>query len=47
MFEKITFQRPGNLGISVSDGFKILNKRSKCLIKKGTVLKNSMINFKD
>lgn len=47
VFEKVTFQRPGNLGISVSEGFKILNKRSKCLIKKGTVFKNNMINFKD
>ena len=41
--EKIDFQRPGNLGISASEGFKILNKKSNCLIKKGTIIKKNML----
>ncbi len=41
--EKIDFQRPGNLGISASEGFKILNKKSNSLIKKGMIIKKNML----
>ena len=41
--EKIDFQRPGNLGISASEGFEILNKKSNCLIKKGKIIKKNML----
>ena len=44
--KNITFQRPGNLGISASEGLRILNKKANCLIEKGTSLKPNMIkNF--
>lgn len=41
--ENIDFQRPGNLGISASEGFKILNKKSNCFIKKGMIIKKTML----
>ena len=40
----IDFVRPGNLGISVSEGFTVLNKRATTDIPKGTVLSSDMIS---
>ena len=42
--ENIDYQRPGNMGISVSDGLKIINKFAKIDIKKGSVLTWDMLD---
>jgi len=38
----LDYQRPGNVGISVSEGFSILGKKSKYDISKETLLKKNM-----
>lgn len=42
--ESLEFRRPGDMGISVSDGFKILNKKVIIDIPKGTVLQWNMLS---
>ena len=41
--EVLDFKRPGNMGISVSKGFEILNKKAKVDISEGTVLQWDML----
>jgi len=39
----LDFKRPGNIGISVSSGFEVLNKKAKVDISEGTVLQWDML----
>ena len=41
--EFLEFKRPGNIGISVSNGFEILNKKAKMDISEGTILQWDML----
>lgn len=42
-YNLLDFQRPGNMGISVAEGFNILGKKSLNNISKGTVLEWNML----
>ena len=42
-FESLDFRRPGNMGISVSEGFNVLNKKALRDIPNGSILKPDMI----
>jgi len=42
-YDLLDFRRPGNMGISVSEGFNILGKKSLINISKGTVLEWKML----